>query len=110
LLLAGCGTDDRPSAVPSDDQRSDNRTQIAAEYDVYLSPEEYASASDVVVIAEFGEIVGIEVDRGGDPPKDPETGREIPGTPMEFRPLAVDEVLVGEVSGDPPPVGLARQC
>jgi len=72
---------------------SDEPYRLFGDYEVYPSVESLAEAADLVIEAEVGPVVLREVDRGGDPEIDPETGEKIPGVPMVFSEVTIVNVL-----------------
>lgn len=80
------------------DRRSSARPVIHSSGPTVDSIEALVGASDVVVVGTVTGINSREVDRGGDPEIDPDSGQAIPGMPVMFVGVEVEEVLAGEVS------------
>ena len=74
--------------------RSDSPlTAIQASAQHYTDLKALAIDSDLVIRGQVGAVVAREVDRGGDPEVDPESGEPIPGVPVMFVEIEVAEVL-----------------
>jgi hypothetical protein len=66
---------------------------LFGDYEVYPSVEALVASADLVVEGKVGPVVMREIDRGGDPEVDPETGEKIPGVPMAFSEVTITNVL-----------------
>lgn len=78
----------------------DDRPVIHLVGPIVDSIEELVQQADVIVVGEVTGVTGREIDRGGDPEVDPESGEEIPGVPVMFVGVRVDESLRGDVDVD----------
>ncbi len=66
---------------------------LFGDYEVYPSIESLASAADLVIEGQGGPVVLREVDRGGNPESDPETGEKSSGIPMAFSEVTVTNIV-----------------
>lgn len=93
------------NASGSSDTTINTRNVMSAVVEPWGSIEDLTAHSDLVILGTVGDIIARENDRGGDPPVDPDSGEPIPGIPMAFATVTVDQVLDGRDPGKQIAVG-----
>jgi hypothetical protein len=72
-------------------------TSVVGSGPQYSSVEVLAAGSHLVALIEMVGVIAREVDRGGDPEVDPESGEPIPGFPMMFVGARVESVIAASM-------------